>query len=196
MRFDHGSATIQSMYVRETVYSAAAGGIFDSRSSSRTRLLLHGLGHPGGVDLRAQLLDLLRLLVALAELLLDGLQLLAQEVLALVLADLRLHLRLDPRPELEDFQLLDEDPVERVHARADVELRQDLLLHRRADRRQAGRDEVGELAGIGDVRRQRLQVVGEQRRERDDLLEVALDVALQRVDLEVVLVAQQVGRRA
>src|SRR5687767_15882951 len=32
--FDHGSATIQSRYVRATVYSAAAGGIFD-RSEER-----------------------------------------------------------------------------------------------------------------------------------------------------------------
>ena len=37
---------------------------------------------------------------------------------------------------------------------------------------------------------ERLQVVGQQRRERDDLLEVALDVALQRVDLEMIFVAQ------
>ncbi len=46
-------------------------------------------------------------------------------------------------------------------------------------------------ARLGDVRRQRLQVVGHQRRQRDDLLEVRLDVALQRVDLEPVTVAQQ-----
>ena len=37
---------------------------------------------------------------------------------------------------------------------------------------------------------QRLQVVGHQRRQRDDLLEVGLDVALQRVDLEPVVVGQ------
>ena len=42
---------------------------------------------------------------------------------------------------------------------------------------------------------ERLQVVGQQRRQRHDLLEVALDVALQRIDLEMILVAQQlVGR--
>ena len=132
----------------------------------------------------------MRLLVAFAELLLDRLQLLAQEVLALVLADLRLHLRLDLRAELEHLELLDQDPVERVHPRADVERVEHFLLDRRADGRQARGDEVGELAGIGDVGGQRLQVVGQQRRQRDDLLEVALDVALQRVDLEVILVAQ------
>ena len=51
------------------------------------------------------------------------------------------------------------------------------------------------LPGLGDVRRERLQVVGEQRRQRDDLLEVALDVALQRVDFEVIFVAQAARRR-
>ena len=160
------------------------------------RLLLHGFRHAGRVDLRPQLVDLLRLLVAFAKLLLDRLELLAEEVLALVLADLRLHLRLDLRSELEDFELLDQQPVQRVHPRADVERLEHLLLDRRADGRQARGDEVGELAGIGDVRRQRLQIVGQQRRQRDDLLEVALDVALQRVDFEVILVAQHlVGRR-
>ena len=116
--------------MRETVYSAAATGIFDSRSSSRSASFLTAFGHAGAVDLRAQLVDLLRLLVAFAELLLDGLELLAEEVLALVLADLRLHLRLDLRSELEDLELLDQDPVQRVHARADVERLEHFLLDR------------------------------------------------------------------
>ena len=63
----------------------------------------------------------------------------------------------------------------------------------RADGRQARGDEVGELARLGDVAGEGLQVVGQQRRKRHHLLEVALDVALQRVDLEMVLVAQLVG---
>ena len=37
---------------------------------------------------------------------------------------------------------------------------------------------------------ERLQVVGHQRRQRDDLLEVGLDVALQRVDLELSVVLE------
>ena len=48
------------------------------------------------------------------------------------------------------------------------------------------------LLGIGDVGGERLEIVGQQRRQRDDLLEIALDVALERVDLEVILVAQLV----
>ena len=57
-------------------------------------------------------------------------------------------------------------------------------------------DEVGEPARLGDVHRQRLQIVGQQRRERHHLLEVRLDVARQRVDLEPVGVVGVFGRRA
>jgi len=54
------------------------------------RFFLDRLRHPGGLDLLGDLFDLLGLIVAFAELLLDRLHLLAQEVLALVLADLGL----------------------------------------------------------------------------------------------------------
>ena len=153
-------------------------------------LFLHRVGHPDGVDLRAQLLGFLGLLISLAELFLDGLELLAKEVLALIFADLGLDLRLNLRAELENLELLDEDPVQAIHARPHIERREDFLLDRRADGGQARGDEIGELARIGDVGRERLQIVGEQRRQRDDLLEVALDVALQGVDLEVVFVTK------
>ena len=56
------------------------------------RFLLHALGHAGSFDLFRQFLDFLRLVVALTEFLLDRLHLLSQEVLALVLAHLGLHL--------------------------------------------------------------------------------------------------------
>ena len=85
---------------------------------------------PAASIFSGELLDFLGLVVALAELLLDRLHLLAQEVLALVLADLRLHLRLNLRAELEDLELLDQDPVQVVHPRADVERLEHFLLHR------------------------------------------------------------------
>ena len=88
---------------------------------------------PARVDLLAQLVDLLRLVVPLAELFLDRLELLAEEVLALVLADLRLDLRLDLRAELEHLELLDQEPVQHVHPGADVERFEHFLLDRRAD---------------------------------------------------------------
>ena len=158
------------------------------------RFLLHRLGQPGGIDLLAQLLDVLGLVVAFAELPLNRLQLLAQEVVALVLADLRLHLRLDLRAELEHLELLDQEPVEVVEAGADVERLEHFLLGRGRHRAQARGDEVGGPAGLGDVRGQRLQVVRHQRRQRDDLLEVDLDVALQRVDLQPIAVGQLLRR--
>ena len=154
------------------------------------RLFLHQLGHARRLDLLGELFVLLGLIVALAELLLNRLHLLAQEVLALVLADFRLHLRLNLRPELEDLELLDEDPVQVVHPCADVERLEHLLLHRRADRGKRRRDEVGQAAGLGDVDGERLQVVGQQRRQRDDLLEVRLDVARERVDLQPIRVGR------
>ena len=46
VRLFQGSATSQSRYVRETVYSAAATGIFDSRSSSRSASFLTASGMP------------------------------------------------------------------------------------------------------------------------------------------------------
>ena len=70
---------------------------------------------------------------------------------------------------------------------------QHFLLGLGPDGTQTGGDEIGEPARIGDVGGQRLQIVGHQRRQRDDLLEVRLDVALQRVDLEPVVFLQHLG---
>ena len=90
--------------------------------------LLDSLRHAGGVYLVAQLVDLFGLVVALAELLLNRLELLAEEVLTLVLSDLRLHLRLNLRSELQNFELLDQDAVQRVHPGPDVERLEHFLL--------------------------------------------------------------------
>ena len=73
----------------------------------RARLDL--LGHARGLDLLAQLVDLGLLRVVLAELALDGLQLLAQDVLALGLVHLGLDLGLDLALELEDLDLAGEE---------------------------------------------------------------------------------------
>ena len=158
------------------------------------RLLLHRLGHARGLDLLPDLLDLLGVLVVLAQLLADGLHLLAKQVLALALADLGLHLGLDLRAQLEDLELLDEHAVQLLHPLADVEGAEHALADRGLDGGEARRDEVGQLAGVGDVAGQRLEVVGQERRQGDDLLEVALDVALQGVDGEAVGLAQDVCR--
>ena len=56
--------------------------------------------------------------------------------------------------------------------------------------------EIGEPPRIGNVRGERLQVVGHQRRQRHDLLEIRLDVALQRIDLQPVVFLEHLGRFA
>jgi len=73
------------------------------------------------LDAPAQLLDLGRLAVALAELLLDRLQLLAEVELLLILVELGLHLRLDLVPELEQLDLAVQDGRELLEPRPHVE---------------------------------------------------------------------------
>ncbi len=67
------------------------------------------LRHPGLDDLFAVLLDLEGLLILLAEFLLDGLELLPQEIIALHLFHLRLSFSLDLAPEFQDLQFLGKD---------------------------------------------------------------------------------------
>src|SRR5581483_9858159 len=118
----------------------------------------------------------------LAELLLDRLQLLAQEELALALLELGLHLRLDLRPELEHLELPVQDQRDRVEPLLDVHELEErlLLLGLQAERR---RHEVAERARIVDVRRGDLQLLRQVRDEADDPGEETLDVARERLDL-------------
>ena len=165
-----------------TPYSAAADGSFSSRPSSRFAALSAVLGQLLRLDLLAQLVHLGLVVVALAELVLDRLQLLAEEVLALALLDLRGDLRLDLRAELGDVELAREDdrdraqPLEHVHG-----LEQRLALVRlQAERRG---DQVAERARVVDVRRRELQLLGQVRRHPDDPAELGLDVPRQRLDV-------------
>ena len=74
------------------------------------------LGHAGGLDLVAELVDLGLLRVVLAELALDRLELLAEDVLALGLVHLGLDLGLDPALELEDLDLAGEEVADELEA--------------------------------------------------------------------------------
>ncbi len=76
--------------------------------------LLGLLRHAGGVDLLPQLLDLGLGLAAFAQLLLDRLELLPEEVLSLRLAQLLLHIGLDFLAQLEDVEFLGEKRVQRL----------------------------------------------------------------------------------
>ena len=152
------------------------------------------LGQLRLVEPLAQLVHLGLLGVALAELGLDRLQLLAQEVLALALLHLGLDLRLDLRAELEHLGLAREDRRDVAQPPLDVGLLEQLLALLGRDRAQRGRDEVRERARVVDVRRRELQLRGQVGREADDLREQALDVPRQRLDLGrvVVLVGERV----
>ncbi len=130
-----GSVRIHSRYVRITPYSAAACGSRSSRCSSRSAALRDLVGQLA--ERREPLPELgeLRLLgVGLAELGLDRLELLTKEVLALTLLHLGLHLRLDPRAELEHLELAVEDRRHHAQSRFDVDLLEDLLSLRGRDR--------------------------------------------------------------
>ena len=89
-------------------------------------------------ELLAQLVDLGLRRVPLAELLLDRLELLAQEVLALGLVELGLHLRLDPRADRDDLELAREDLRQPPQPLGDVDLLEQLLLLLGLDPQRAG----------------------------------------------------------
>ena len=124
------------------------------------------------LDLLAQLVDLGLLLVGLAELLLDGPELLAQEVLALALVDLAAHVALDLGAELQHVELAREDADELAHALLDVVLLEQRLLVLRLDAHGAG-DEERERPRLLDVGRGHLELLGQVRHQRDDLAEDA-----------------------
>ena len=165
-----------------TPYSAATGGSFSSRESSRSAAFVRVLGQAGRLDPLAQLVDLGLLLVALAQLLLDRLELLAEEVLALALVDLRLDLRLDLGAELDDLELAGEDLGEPAQPAGDVDRLEQLLLLLGRDAQGAG-DQVREGGGVVEVGDGELELLGQIGDRLDDLGEGALDVAGQRLEL-------------
>ena len=154
------------------------------------------VGHAGGLDLLAQLVDLGLLRVVLAQLALDGLELLAQDVLALGLVHLGLDLGLDPTLELEDLDLVGEEVRDELEALGDVDRLEHLLALLGGHVRAVG-DHVGQQARLADV----AGGDGGLRRDRcavgDVLLDLGLDRAHQRLDLEAVgaLVGELLDRR-
>ena len=113
---------------------------------------MHLLGQPGAAQALAELLDLV-VLAALAELLLDGLHLLAEDVLALGLA-LVGHHRADLLLHAKELELPAHDRrARRARAPCGVEGLEDLLLvgDARLLGRQVRRDEVGQGAALAHV---------------------------------------------
>ena len=89
--------------------------------------------------------------VDFAEFLLNGLHLLAQKILALVLADLLLNLLVDLAAEFEHFHFLGEFADQRFQALAHIGSLDQLLAQQRGQTGQGAGDEVGQTAGIVNV---------------------------------------------
>ena len=150
-----------------------------------------GLGeHLGGglrlLELLPELVELGVVGLALAELLLDRLDLLAEEVVALGLGDLRADLLLDLARELEHGELPGEELAELLEPGADVDLAQQLLLL--LDReRQARAEQVGQAARLAGVHRGDLELLGHLLALVDHPLEEPVDVVHQGVELDPLL---------
>ncbi len=165
-----------------TPCSAAAGGSFSSRESSRSAAFRACSGRLGVLDPLAQFVRFGLLLVLLPQLVLDRFHLLAQEELALAFVDLRLHLGLDLGAELDHLELAGEDLGEVAQPLGDVDLLQQLLLLLGVDPQGAG-DQVAERRRVVDVGDRHLQLLRQVGDLLDDLREGALDVAGQRLQL-------------
>ena len=177
-----GSVRIQSRYVRMTPYSAAAGGRLLEPVQLAQHRLLDVLGQVLLADLLTQLVDLGLLVVGLAELLLDRLQLLPEEELPLALVDLAGDLRLDLRAELRHLDLAAEDQRDPAQPLLDVGRLEQLLALLGLQPQRRG-DQVGERGRVVDVRRCELQLLGQVRRHADDPRELLLDGPRERLHL-------------
>jgi hypothetical protein len=152
-------------------------------------LLERLLGHAGGLERRAQLGEVRRAVLALAELALDLLELLAQQHLLLAPVDGLARLLLDVLGELHDLDALREHGRDTLEARAHVDGLDQQLLLGRLDVEEAG-DQVGERVGRLDA----LQRIGELGRRRRQELERLLRKALQVQDARLDVRAAHAGR--
>jgi hypothetical protein len=141
------------------------------------------LRHARALDLLAQFVQLSPV-VLLAELLLDGLHLLAQIELALGLPHLVRHLRLDAAADLLQLHLAGDDLHQLLDAILDVVPLQeaDLLLHGDVEH---GGGQVGQAAGIAGAGGQHhvAQVVGDGGRDLHQALELVDEGLDQRLQL-------------
>src|SRR4029077_12368389 len=145
-------------------------------------LLLHRVGHAGLLDLFLDLAKL-RAALVLTELFLNGLHLLAEDVLALRLVEGLLDLALDLRLELEDLVLLgeeDRDELQPLDHRRHFEQLLTLLqgeVWARCDKVREVRGVLGVLRGHGELGEDRAAAV-------DVLLEETAHVAQERLALD------------
>ncbi len=162
------------MWSRLTEYSGLAWGMRSSRSSSAVHLGLDIRGHAGALGAFAEVLGLGLAAVRLAEFLLDGLELLLEEVLALGLFDLAAGLVLDLLGHLQNVDPLDEAVVDLLEPLEDVGgLEQVLALLDGVG--EVGGDEVGQGGGVVDAVEHADGLVGDVGAQFDDPLAAGTD---------------------
>src|SRR5262245_31714086 len=148
--------------------------------------LFDGLRHLALSHLFAVLRDVFGQLVALAQLLLDGLQLLAQVELALRAVDLALGLRVDLLLDGQHFDLFGQKLIDAVQPRGHIQLLQHCL--RVFDfKLQVRRGQVGQPRRVLDRRDDGHHFGRDVLAQPDGLFERRPDVARQRFELQVLL---------
>ena len=134
------------------------------------------LGHPGGLDLLLELLDLVRPVVLAPELLMDGLDLLVEVVLLLGLLHLLLDLVVDPAVDVDLVDLDLQQVLELLKTLVGrLGLEQRLLLG--GGDREVRRQGVGEPLRVVDLERGREALEGQVVRQLRVLLEEREDLA-------------------
>jgi len=147
-------------------------------------LFEHFFGQFFRLDLLPQFLGLRGLRIGLAELFLDGLELLAQVVLALALVDLAAGLGLDALSDLHELLLPGQQPGDELEALLDVEGFERRLLVRGVQRQAEG-DQVAERPGIVDIRHGHFRRVVDVRHHLDDRQELLAQVSEKGAGLDV-----------
>ncbi len=173
---------------RERVDERAHDGRFGGHGRHHLELLElgHRLGfrllrHARGLDLLLHLLEV-GVLVALAQFLLDGLDLLVQVVLALALLHLALDAAADALLDLQDVDLALDDAEEVLEPLADLAHLEDLLLLFELKRKVRG-DGIGQTAAIVDARHRREDLRRDLLVELDVLVELREQRTAHRLDL-------------
>ena len=180
----HGNVTSQSRYVRRD-------GIFrcGRRHAGKTANLAVGFfprffGHPGSFDLLAQLFDFALVVVGFTQFTLNRAQLLAQKIFALALAHFFLDLVLDLAAQLQNFEFFRQFGIQVLQPLSDGNLLEHELFRNDREVRKIGRDVIGQAAGIFDIDDDRLEIIGQLRRQLDDPLELADDRPAQRLEVD------------
>ena len=150
------------------------------------RTLLDLVGHRGLLDLLAQLGRLGHGGIVLAELLLDRLHLLAQDVFALGLVHLGLDLGLDAALELEHLDLLGEELAGQAQPIGHVDRLEQLLALLGRHLGAVG-GHVGQQPAVDDVACGDRHLRRDRRAAVDVLLDLTVDRGHQRLDLERLL---------